>query len=155
MEENQAVRIIKDHADALRIVLEKVQAVATRYLVPDGISAEQAMAEILALTDNTDLAEHQMAVLNYAPGPAKLVLDLTGGCLQSLSCTVPVDLIITSSEREDIADATPIRAINCLSTFRGDVLIGEGDDAVAARIQLDAAHGTAQDAIDTFALFKR
>lgn len=147
---------MKEHAEAVRIALEKVQAIVTRWLVPDGITAEQAMTEILAVTDNKELMAQQMALLNYAAPNAKLVLDLTGGCLQDLSCTVPVDVLILSHDRDDVREAVPLNQIDCLGTFRGDMLLGTDDESgVAARLQLDAGHGTENAAVEYFAQLKR
>lgn len=135
---------MKEHAEALRIALEKVQAVTTRFLMPEGISAEQAMNEILALTDNAELTGHQMALLNYAPPRAKLVLDLTGGCLQDLCCTVPVDVLQISHDRDDVEDATPLEQIpGSLRHFGSWMRLTDGDgDGVAVFYEADSGHAT-------------
>ena len=145
------------HAEPIRIALEKVQEITQRYLVPDGITAEQAMTEILALTDQPELVAHQIAFLNHAEQRAKLVLDLTGGCMNNLSCNVPIDLLLISFDTDDIADAVPPeKMVGALHMQSDDMLLinGEGE-AFAAKLQIDAGHGTGQDAIDTFALVKR
>lgn len=147
---------MKEHAEAVRIALEKIEAVVGRWLVSDGINAEQAMTEILAITDDKELLAQKLALLNYAAPNAKLVLDLTGGSLQDLSCTVPVDLLILSHDREDVREAVPLNQIDCLGTFRGDILLDTDDETgVAARLQLDASHGTEQAAVEYFAQLKR
>lgn len=132
------------HAEPIRIALEKVQEITQRYLVPDGITAEQAMTEILALTDQPDLLAHQIAFLNYAEPSAKLVLDLTGGVLQDLSCTVPVDVLQISHDRDDVEDATPLEQIpGSLRHFGSWMRLTDGDgDGVAAFYEADSGHAT-------------
>ena len=52
MANHDQIHLLCAAGDDLRSLIHDVQDVMVRFLVPDGISAEVAMAEIIALLDN-------------------------------------------------------------------------------------------------------